>query len=136
MLTHSSVGIRSRDRHRPWYGPVAFFVISCSSWVAAVLSLTRYKQSVELSKADKIYKDAMETACDSGSADLAEALLRFFVDENEQECFTYEGVQECRNVGIGFFRPWRGEASREGGIRIYKTLTFWGVQYTAMWKCF
>jgi clathrin heavy chain len=47
----------------------------------------RYKQSIELSKLDKMYKDAMETARDSGNADLAESLLRFFVDSDMNECF-------------------------------------------------
>merc|ERR1719191_2209265 len=47
----------------------------------------RYKQSIELSKMDKMYKDAMETARDSGNPDLAEALLRFFVDNDMPECF-------------------------------------------------
>merc|ERR1719456_243107 len=47
----------------------------------------RYKQSMELSKQDKMYKDAMETARDSGNSDLVEQLLRFFVEENMQECF-------------------------------------------------
>merc|ERR1712113_652334 len=47
----------------------------------------RYKQSIELSKLDKAYRDAMETARDSGLPELAEALLRFFVDEDKKECF-------------------------------------------------
>lgn len=47
----------------------------------------RFKQSIELSKQDKMYKDAMQTAVDSGNADLAEGLLRFFVDEDNKECF-------------------------------------------------
>merc|ERR1711977_221436 len=47
----------------------------------------RFKQSIELSKLDKMYKDAMETARDSGSVDLAESLLRFFVDSDMNECF-------------------------------------------------
>uniref|UniRef100_A0A7S4QZJ1 Clathrin heavy chain n=1 Tax=Alexandrium monilatum TaxID=311494 RepID=A0A7S4QZJ1_9DINO len=47
----------------------------------------RYMQSIDLSKLDKMYKDAMETARDSGNADLAESLLRYFVDENMRECF-------------------------------------------------
>jgi len=47
----------------------------------------RYKQAIELSKLDKVYKDAMETARDSGNAQLVEDLLRFFVEENMQECF-------------------------------------------------
>merc|ERR1712066_191498 len=40
----------------------------------------RYKQSIELSKTDKMYKDAMETARDSGNTDLADSLLRYFVE--------------------------------------------------------
>ncbi len=48
----------------------------------------RYKQSIELSKKDKIYKDAMVTAKDSGAADLAESLLAFFIESKDKECFT------------------------------------------------
>merc|ERR1719267_125420 len=47
----------------------------------------RYKQSIELSKLDKMYKDAMETARDSGNPELVEQLLRSFVDSDMQECF-------------------------------------------------
>jgi len=47
----------------------------------------RYKQSIELSKQDKIFKDAMETARDSGNQELAENLLRYFVDQDLKECF-------------------------------------------------
>mmetsp|Transcript_27457 Transcript_27457/g.48733 ORF Transcript_27457/g.48733 Transcript_27457/m.48733 type:complete len:1718 (-) Transcript_27457:73-5226(-) len=47
----------------------------------------RYKQAIELSKGDKMFKDAMETARDSGNADLAEQLLRYFVDQDSKECF-------------------------------------------------
>jgi len=47
----------------------------------------RYKQSIELSKVDKMYKDCMETARDSGNAELVESLLRFFVESDMQECF-------------------------------------------------
>merc|ERR1719203_1944922 len=42
----------------------------------------RYKQSIDLSKLDKMYRDAMETARDSGNQDLAESLLRYFVEAN------------------------------------------------------
>merc|ERR550532_3210176 len=47
----------------------------------------RFKQSIDLSKNDRMYKDAMETARDSSNAELAEALLRYFVDEDMKECF-------------------------------------------------
>merc|ERR1719191_1126504 len=47
----------------------------------------RYKQSIELSKQDKMYKDAMETARDSGNQELAEELVNFFLDSKDKECF-------------------------------------------------
>eukprot|EP00928_Gymnodinium_smaydae_P000827 TRINITY_DN1030_c0_g1_i3.p1 TRINITY_DN1030_c0_g1~~TRINITY_DN1030_c0_g1_i3.p1 ORF type:complete len:1741 (-),score=474.00 TRINITY_DN1030_c0_g1_i3:126-5348(-) len=47
----------------------------------------RFKQSIELSKQDKMYRDAMETARDSGNPELAESLLRFFVDQGMKESF-------------------------------------------------
>jgi len=47
----------------------------------------RYKQSMELSKLDKMYKDVMETARDSGNVELVETVLRFFVDNDMKECF-------------------------------------------------
>merc|ERR1712217_1024087 len=47
----------------------------------------RYKQSIEMSKGDKMYKDAMDTAFDSGNADLAESLLRYFIETENKECF-------------------------------------------------
>jgi clathrin heavy chain len=47
----------------------------------------RYKQSMELSKNDKMFKDAMETARDSGNAELVESLLRYFVEADMAECF-------------------------------------------------
>jgi len=47
----------------------------------------RFKQSIELSKQDNMYKDAMETAAESGNPELAEALLRYFIDLDLKECF-------------------------------------------------
>jgi len=47
----------------------------------------RYKQSIELAKVDKMYKDCMDSALASGNPDLAESLLQFFVDNDMQECF-------------------------------------------------
>jgi len=48
----------------------------------------KWKKAVALAKADKMYKDAMETVAQSEDADLAEELLRFFIDENVPECFS------------------------------------------------
>uniref|UniRef100_A0A7S1G8A3 Clathrin heavy chain n=2 Tax=Bicosoecida sp. CB-2014 TaxID=1486930 RepID=A0A7S1G8A3_9STRA len=47
----------------------------------------RWETSINLSKADKIYKDAIDTCADSRDPELAEALLRYFVDNDEKECF-------------------------------------------------
>jgi len=47
----------------------------------------RYKQSLELSKQDGMHRDAMETVAASGNAELAEGLLRHYVDLESRECF-------------------------------------------------
>jgi clathrin heavy chain len=47
----------------------------------------RWAQSVELSKLDKLYKDAIETAAESKKQDVAEGLLEFFVEKGLKECF-------------------------------------------------
>merc|ERR1719469_342753 len=47
----------------------------------------RYKQSIDLSKQDKMFRDAMETAFESGNPELAESLLRYFVESDMKECF-------------------------------------------------
>lgn len=47
----------------------------------------RYQQSVQLSKEDRMYKDAIDTAAYSGDAELAEELLRFFVSVQDKACF-------------------------------------------------
>ncbi|KNC53501.1 clathrin heavy chain 1 [Thecamonas trahens ATCC 50062] len=57
--------------------------------IAALLykSNGRWQQSLELSKSDGLFKDAMVTVADSGEPELAEDLLRFFVAEGNHECF-------------------------------------------------
>jgi len=47
----------------------------------------RFEESVELSKKDKLYKDAMVTAAQSQDNALVQKLLRFFVEEKYFECF-------------------------------------------------
>ena len=47
----------------------------------------RYRKSMELSKEDKLYKDAMETAAMSGEHELVQELMHFFVDNQMKECF-------------------------------------------------
>ncbi|CAK9299457.1 unnamed protein product [Gordionus sp. m RMFG-2023] len=48
----------------------------------------RWKQSVELCKKDKLYKDAMEYAAESRDRDIAEELLEWFLNEKRFECFS------------------------------------------------
>ncbi|VDK49477.1 unnamed protein product [Anisakis simplex] len=47
----------------------------------------RWKQSVELCKKDKLYKDAMEYAAESRQPEIAEELLSFFLDNKLYDCF-------------------------------------------------
>lgn len=57
--------------------------------IAAYLykSNNRWKQSVELCKRDGLYKDAMEYAAESRSAELAEELLSWFLENKKHGCF-------------------------------------------------
>jgi len=47
----------------------------------------RYEQSVDLSKKDKLWKDATDTAADSKNTELAESLLQYFVENDNKESF-------------------------------------------------
>ena len=60
----------------------------------------RYLQSIELSKKDKMWQDAMECAAESKDSDLIEALLRFFVENGLKECFS-----ACLFTCYTFVRP-------------------------------
>ncbi|KAJ5070113.1 clathrin heavy chain [Anaeramoeba ignava] len=48
----------------------------------------RYAKSVELSKSDLIYKDAIDTAAASKDSKIAEELLTFFAEKSLKECFS------------------------------------------------
>ncbi|KAI9006215.1 clathrin D6 coat As full-length triskelion [Gaertneriomyces semiglobifer] len=47
----------------------------------------RWRQSITLSKQDKLYKDAMETAAVSKDTETAEELLQFFIENDRKDCF-------------------------------------------------
>eukprot|EP01092_Planopodium_desertum_P009475 TRINITY_DN4059_c0_g3_i1.p1 TRINITY_DN4059_c0_g3~~TRINITY_DN4059_c0_g3_i1.p1 ORF type:complete len:641 (+),score=191.85 TRINITY_DN4059_c0_g3_i1:82-1923(+) len=47
----------------------------------------QFEDSVTLSKADKLFNDAMKTAAESGKPEVAEDLLRFFVSAGNKEAF-------------------------------------------------
>jgi len=47
----------------------------------------RYAESVRLSKSDKMYKDAIDTAADSKDESVVEELIKFFVNIEDKECF-------------------------------------------------
>ncbi|KAE9381431.1 clathrin heavy chain [Stipitochalara longipes BDJ] len=47
----------------------------------------RWEKSIALSKQDKLFKDAIETAAISGKPDVVEELLRYFVDIGSRECY-------------------------------------------------
>jgi clathrin heavy chain len=48
----------------------------------------RWAQSVQLSKEDRMHKDAIDTAAESGDVDVAEDLIRFFVSVQDKACFS------------------------------------------------
>ncbi|KAJ1913951.1 Clathrin heavy chain [Mycoemilia scoparia] len=48
----------------------------------------RWRQSLALSKKDKLFKDAMATARLSNSTEITEDLLRYFVESDNKPCFT------------------------------------------------
>ncbi|KAI5358854.1 Putative tetratricopeptide-like helical domain superfamily, clathrin heavy chain [Septoria linicola] len=47
----------------------------------------RWDKSISLSKQDKLYKDAIETAAISTKTEVVEELLRYFVDIGSKECY-------------------------------------------------
>ncbi|KAI0482966.1 clathrin heavy chain-like protein [Xylariaceae sp. FL0804] len=47
----------------------------------------RWEKSIALSKQDKLFRDAIETAAISGKPEVVEELLRYFVDIGSRECF-------------------------------------------------
>ncbi|KAL2270263.1 hypothetical protein VTJ83DRAFT_2447 [Remersonia thermophila] len=47
----------------------------------------RWEKSINLSKQDKLWKDAIETAAISGKSEVVEELLRYFVDIGNRECY-------------------------------------------------
>ncbi|KAJ5175310.1 clathrin heavy chain [Penicillium canariense] len=47
----------------------------------------RWEKSIALSKQDKLYKDAIETAAISAKSEVVEDLLRYFVDIGSRECY-------------------------------------------------
>jgi len=57
--------------------------------IAATIFLRnkRYTKSIEISKKDKMYKDAIDTAAESRDSEIATDLLRFFVNLQDKECF-------------------------------------------------
>jgi len=48
----------------------------------------KWSQSIDLSKNDRMWKDCIDTANESGDAEIIENLLRFFCDSSEKECFS------------------------------------------------
>lgn len=48
----------------------------------------RWKQSVELCKKDRLFRDAMEYAAESRQGELAEELLAWFLDRKAYDCFS------------------------------------------------
>lgn len=61
---------------------------------------SKWDQSIQLSKQDKLYKDAAETAAESKQTDVAEELLHYFVDIGAKELFA-----ACLYICYDLLRP-------------------------------
>jgi len=48
----------------------------------------RWRQSITLSKQDRLFKDAIETAAESRDTEVAEELLQYFIEIGKRECFS------------------------------------------------
>ncbi|KAL9644530.1 hypothetical protein ABK040_009394 [Willaertia magna] len=57
----------------------------------------QWSNSIELSKQDSLYKDAMETAAQSQKQEIAEDLLKFFVTKGLSDCFA-ACLYSCYNL--------------------------------------
>ncbi|KAF9965092.1 hypothetical protein BGZ70_005415 [Mortierella alpina] len=60
----------------------------------------KWRQSMTLSKQDRLYKDAMETAAESRDTSVAEELLQYFVESGNKECFA-----ACLYICYDLVRP-------------------------------
>jgi len=47
----------------------------------------RYKESIQISQKEKLYKDAMETVGESKDPALAEDLMKFIMEKEDKELF-------------------------------------------------
>lgn len=59
---------------------------------------SRWKQSIALSKKDNLYKDAMETASQSGDRELAEELLVYFIEQVPRMLGQSEDINLTKNM--------------------------------------
>lgn len=67
------------DRWACWCGP--------GRTVRGKLVICRWKQSVELCKKDRLFRDAMEYTAESRNQELAEELLAWFLERKAYDCF-------------------------------------------------
>lgn len=72
----------------------------------------KYEQSINLSKKDSMFKDAVDTAAASGSQALSEDLLRYFEEIDERECFAaalytcYDLIRPDIGIEIAWRKKW------------------------------
>ncbi|PWN22946.1 putative CHC1-clathrin heavy chain [Microstroma glucosiphilum] len=91
----------------------------------------RWEESIALSKADKLFRDAIETAAISKSVEVAEELLSYWVDIGHKECVTAtlyacfdivrpDVVEEMswRHGLNDFVMPWRLQVQREHATKL------------------
>lgn len=66
-----------------------FFINVCESnlTLISISGNNRWKQSVELCKKDRLFRDAMEYAAESRQQEIAEELLQWFLERGAHDCF-------------------------------------------------
>lgn len=68
---------------------------------------------MELCKKDRLYKDAMEYAAESGKQEIAEELLAWFLERNAYDCFAACLFQVSKRGNNTFLGEWNvGEEVR------------------------
>lgn len=69
----------------------------------------RWEESINLSKADRMFKDAIDTTAESRQMDQAEGLLKFFVDAADKEgfCATLYTCYDLIRPDVALELAWR-----------------------------
>lgn len=66
----------------------------------------RWKQSVELCKKDRLFRDAMEYTAESRNQELAEELLAWFLERKAYDCFS-ACLYQVRDISLRLYESFQ-----------------------------